>query len=182
MQDAIQAIEQAFQKAEQVFGRKFERAGIRFDIRGDSGKAGTAQVMPCRTIRLNPRLYRQNPSHIVNDTCPHEVAHLVAFDLYGREGWGHGPRWKNVMRALGQKPERCHNLVTTSLYSKPIYECGNCKKQVVASRAVHNRIKNNLCRLRNCKCGGNYSFVGSGHELLKQNKLTCRELPENCQK
>jgi SprT protein len=176
-QPILDAIENAFIKAEQAFGRKFERCSIRMDIQANSGRAGTASIAPRRLIRINPTIYRNHPQHVVNETCPHEVAHLVAFDLYGRSGWGHGRGWKNVMRAIGQKPERCHNLLVQKDLNKPIYECSRCKKQAIVGPTAHRRVQGGLARLRACSCGGNYSFLDRAHVLLKNKQLTCRELP-----
>jgi len=178
-QQVSERIEAAFQKAESVYGQKFARCKVRCDIMANARKAGSAQVHPERLIRINPRLFRQNPSHILDITCPHEVAHIVAFDLYGSEGWGHGPKWKSVMRSIGLAPDRCHSLVTPSSLSKPVYECQKCKKQAIVPPKTHFRIKNKLATLRNCRCGGNYTHLGRVSELVKNKSLTCRELPEN---
>lgn len=178
-QQIAERIETAFQKAESVYGRKFQRCKIKCDIKANANKAGTAQVLPERLIRINPRLFRQNPTHILETTCPHEVAHIVAFDLYGREGWGHGPKWKSVMRNIGLAPDRCHNLVTPSLISKQIYECSRCQKQAAVSPKIHNRVQNKLASFNSCRCGGSFGYLGRASELIKNKTLTCRELPEN---
>lgn len=40
------------------------------------------------------------------DTVFHEVAHLVAFHEVGAKGWGHGSKWRRVMRRIGASPKR----------------------------------------------------------------------------
>lgn len=173
-------IEAAFVKAEQVYGRKFDRCKVSLDIKSGSSKAGEARVLPFRQIRINRGLLNQNPSHVLGVTCPHEVAHIVAFDLYGKEGWGHGPRWKSVMTSIGLKPDRCHTLVTRSITNKPVYECSGCKKQSILSRATHHKVEFKGTILRKCRhCGGDFVHVGKARDLIKNNQLTCRELPEN---
>lgn len=178
--EAKERIERAFLKAEQVYGRPFNRAKVAFDLKYGSSKAGTAQALPFRLIRINQQLLRQNPSHLLDVTCPHEVAHLVAFDLYGREGWGHGPRWKSVMTNIGLPPKRCHNLVTNSNLGKAVYECCGCKEQFISTNATHAKVKSGKLAFRPCKkCRGQFTFKGSVRELIKNKSLTCRELPDS---
>lgn len=177
--EAQERIERAFIKAEQVYGRPFSRAKVTFDIKWGTSKAGIAQILPIRQIKINRQLLTQNPTHILDVTCPHEVAHLVAFDLYGREGWGHGPRWKSVMSNIGLAPKRCHQLVTKVCLTKPVYECERCKEQFVASKKVHAKITMKQLMFKPCKkCRNNYVFKGTVRELLINKTLTCREMPD----
>lgn len=39
----------------------------------------------------------------------HELAHAICNWLHGDDADVHGPKWKEVMRQLGQPPERCHS-------------------------------------------------------------------------
>jgi predicted SprT family Zn-dependent metalloprotease len=64
-----------------------------------------------RIIDLSPLLFSENVGEFENVIIPHEVAHQVAFDVYGDTG--HGPDWKSVMVAYGLPPNRCHNLVSS---------------------------------------------------------------------
>jgi SprT protein len=78
----------------------------------------------------------------LNRTCPHEVAHLVTFQVFGERG--HGPKWKQVMQALNvQDDSRCHSYDTSSVartytVRRWHYNCA-CKTHTV-STTVHNRI------------------------------------------
>lgn len=173
-----QAIEAAFLKAEAAFGRKFDRARVSTDIRSGSNRAGDACIRT-RTIRINREIYRRNPTHVLSETCPHEVAHLIAVDLYGIGAWNHGPHWKHVMRKLGKDPSRCHNLITQSFLKRPIYQCNCCNKQIEVSPATHGRLIQGKSILKPCKCRGKFSYAGRGYELLRENKVTCRTAIEN---
>lgn len=97
--------------ARQVFGRDFEAPKVTFDLRGKT--AGAANYA-ANHIRLNDVLLRENQETFINRTVPHEVAHLLAFALYGSRISAHGPEWKNVMRRLGETPSRCHTYDTTN--------------------------------------------------------------------
>lgn len=67
-----------------------------------------------RFIRINfemMTLSKTNWDHILNDTIPHEVAHMVEHMLYGK--MSHSPQWVKICKALGGNGKRCHNLMTT---------------------------------------------------------------------
>ncbi len=79
-------------------------------------RAGTANYTR-HSIKLNKRLLDANPHHI-EQTFAHELAHLVAFELYGSQAIGHGVLWARVMNMFGYQPRRCHSLDVTGLQSK----------------------------------------------------------------
>lgn len=172
-----QAIEAAFQKAEAAFGRKFDRAKVSTQMRSGADRAGDACIRT-RTIRINREIYARNPSHVLNETCPHEVAHIVAVDLYGMQAWNHGRYWQHVMRKLGKDPKRCHNLVTQSFLRRPIYQCNCCNKQIEVSPATHGRLIRGKSVLKSCKCRGKFNYAGRGYELLRKGAVTCRQAVE----
>lgn len=70
-------------------------------------------------IDLNTKLLLKHPEEL-EPTFAHELAHLVAPLLYGREGLGHQLGWKNVMIAFGYPPERTHNLDVIRHTHKPV--------------------------------------------------------------
>ena len=64
------------------------------------------------SIKLSTELFREHTDHFIADTIPHEVAHLVDYIVF--KEWGHGPSWKQVMRAYGLEPARCHNMTNSA--------------------------------------------------------------------
>jgi predicted SprT family Zn-dependent metalloprotease len=50
----------------------------------------------------------------ITNTILHELAHAFSFHLYGRDGRGHGPKWKSIAKQIGCSGERC-----TSDYEQP---------------------------------------------------------------
>jgi SprT protein len=85
-------------------------------------------------IHLNHRLFLQNKQDFFSQTIPHEVAHLVAFRVFGESAMGHGPEWKSVMRVFGVAPERCHNYDVSSVkrmrtITRFLFTC-NCSGKV----------------------------------------------------
>ena len=79
---------------------------------------------------------------MLNQTLPHEIAHIISYLIYGRCGIGHNHHWRNVMRVLNVVPRRCHAYslvnVKTRTRGKYNYNC-KCKTHVVGS-TIHNRI------------------------------------------
>lgn len=82
-----------------------------FDLRG---RAAGQTVFARRTrrchIRLNARLLAEHPRQMLEETVPHEVAHVVVFRIYGRSVRPHGPEWRALMQAFGVEATACHTL------------------------------------------------------------------------
>ncbi len=96
---------------------------------------------------------------MIENTVPHEVAHIVSVFVYGAEhGKGHKSCWKHVMRLMGiSNPERCHNYSMDGVKTRGRtvqrfhYTC-NCGGLDV-STTIHNRIQtlHRIYRCRKCK-------------------------------
>jgi SprT protein len=67
-------------------------------------------------IRINPVLLNENVDYCINQTVPHEIAHLVAYMVFGRVR-PHGIHWEAVMRTFGKPAKRCHQLSTDTIQS-----------------------------------------------------------------
>jgi len=117
---------------------------VRFDKRGTT--AGTAHYEMLE-LNFNARLLVDNWDEFMDQTIPHEVAHLLKSHMYGR-GRGsflasHGTAWKKVMRALGVEPDRCHAMDVSKVQmpkAKHIYTCDKCQKELVISSVRHNKM------------------------------------------
>ena len=71
--------------------------------------AGRAVYGP-NEVRLNLVYAITQGRDMLEDTLPHEIAHIMAYQLFGREVAGHGKEWKECYRMLtkGKDPTRCH--------------------------------------------------------------------------
>lgn len=154
-------------KAEELWGDKFEdgiapESTVTFDLKG--GRAGTAQYSRSgdHKLRFNRKILMENSEEFLNDTVPHEFAHLVTYALYGtdRDHKGrrkikpHGDEWKRVMRLLGYKPSRCHNFKVEkarTVRRKYEYSCGCQVHKLTAVR--HNKIKSGRSHYLCNRCG-----------------------------
>ncbi len=65
-------------------------------------------------IKLNSILLMENLEEMINDTVPHEVAHLAVHAVYPNRRVVHGPEWATMMILFGLEPTRCHNYDTTN--------------------------------------------------------------------
>jgi hypothetical protein len=86
----------------------FDNVGIRFDLKG------RAAGMACRRanayyMRFNAdMLTRDAFDHVLNNTVPHEIAHIVCM-MNPKLGRNHDAGWTRVCRLLGGNGERCHS-------------------------------------------------------------------------
>lgn len=106
-QQIIDKCKEVFAKATELYGLDMGRVGIRFDLRG------RAAGMACRRgaqyyMRFNrDMLTREAFDHVLNDTVPHEIAHIVCF-MNPALGSNHNSGWERVCVALGGNGARCH--------------------------------------------------------------------------
>lgn len=128
LQDRItQKLKDCIQILEAKYNRSFKMPIVKYDLRGRV--AGTAysiknEIQINAGLLLDPRYTEEQ----INNTVPHELAHLVTYVLYPETmtrqyyAWGkrtkaqpHGPRWQEVMWAMGVVPTRTHNMDTTNV-------------------------------------------------------------------
>lgn len=115
-------VEACYQQAETFFKRTFKRPVVSLELRGQ--KAGVAHLHENK-LRFNAQLYRQNSEDFLRQTVAHEVAHLVAHQLFGGRIQPHGQEWQMIMRGVYElQPLRCHNYeVKRRPLTRYIYRC-----------------------------------------------------------
>lgn len=126
---------------------------IRHDLRGMA--AGTAHPQT-GLLRFNAVLAAENWGDFLAHTVAHEVAHLVAWWNWGRDGLGHGTRWRQVMQLFGSPARRCHRYDTRNSRVRSqrrwSYRCA-CGEAHLLSTTRHRRVLSGqaeyLCR----RCG-----------------------------
>lgn len=115
-------VESCYQQAEAFFKQRFVRAEVSFKLRGQ--QAGVAHLTENK-LRFNPQLYRENREDFLKQTVAHEVAHLIAHQLFGLKIQAHGEEWQLIMRGVYElPPNRCHSYdVKRRKVSRFIYRC-----------------------------------------------------------
>jgi SprT protein len=144
-----QAVETAVRRAEKrartFYGLDLPAAAIDFSLRGRC--AGQARIEPSgqTCLRINCQLLIENRDDFLNNTIPHEVAHLVVNWPYRNRRLRprpHGPEWQAVMKdCFGLKPVRCHNYQTTParVVHRPFLYACSCREHRLTS-IIHKRI------------------------------------------
>lgn len=146
---AFDEVHACLARAGRHYSRAFWVTEILFNLVGRSaGQFQCSRDLAVQRIRLNRILLDANPQEMLSTTIPHEVAHLVACQLYG-PGVGHGARWKKIMvDCFNLPPDRCHSMDTSQSSARPyVYRCP-CKTFSISVR-VHKRIERGEGRI--CK-------------------------------
>lgn len=114
------------------------------NLRTTAGKAHLQK----NKVEFSIPLMRGNPESF-DEIIGHEVAHLIAWNLYKDKG--HGIYWKLVMIGMGLRPDRCHKFETVkNNVGKLAVACG-CPNGCLVSRCIRHRIsQGKLYRCRKC--------------------------------
>lgn len=88
-------------------GERLPSVDVRFDLRGRvAGQAG--RRLSQYYMRFNrDMMLNESWDHMLNDTVPHELAHIICF-ANGTDR-AHGPAWRATCVALGGSGDRCHS-------------------------------------------------------------------------
>jgi len=137
--------EDCFILAECFFDRPFKRPSYLFNQRGRS--AGTAHLQR-NIIKFNPILFAQNREIFIDQVVAHEVAHLIAYQQYGKVR-PHGKEWQHIMHnAFNCPATTTHSLDIKDVIGKQFsYQCLCSTHQLSIRR--HNKVLKGakyLCR------------------------------------
>jgi len=107
----LDEIEKAFLVAEAHYGRSIDRVPVTFSKRmtHTAGLAFVTRACKGKEIRLSASLLASEGQAFITRTPGHEAAHIIAVELFGKEGRGHGIRWREVMKVIGIEDKRCHS-------------------------------------------------------------------------
>jgi SprT protein len=149
-------ISDCINKLEEKFGTKLRFPTIGFDIRGQV--AGYAYWSKNK-IRLNLKAFELEPEDMIENTVPHELAHLYARRHFGHRIKPHGNEWKTVMRALGIEAKRCHSYALPMARSHKKYSvhCEKCNFGFELTKIRINKMRKGT-NYRHRKCGGKLVF------------------------
>lgn len=151
-------VEACYALAEQFFKRRFPRPEVNLKLRGQ--KAGVAHLQQ-NLLRFNEQLYRENTEHFLRQTVAHEVAHLVAHQMFGARIQPHGEEWQLIMRGVYElPPDRCHTYaIRRRVGTRYVYRC-SCADQDFAftpqRHALVAKGRRYYCR----RCKTTLSFTG----------------------
>lgn len=107
-QQILDKCKEVFALATRLYGVDMSNVSVHFDLKG------RAAGMACRRasgmyMRFNrDMLTRDAFDHVLNNTVPHEIAHIVCF-MNSSLGRGHDGGWARVCAQLGGNATRCHS-------------------------------------------------------------------------
>ena len=142
-------IETCYQHAECRLNRTFPRPHINFKQRGRAAGSARLQI---NELRFNPVLLQENQQHFITHTVPHEVAHLLVYQLYGRTK-PHGKEWQQIMNQIFDLTAKTtHQYDVSNVKGKTFTYACQCTDHQLTIRRHNKIIRDNIkyiCRL--CK-------------------------------
>lgn len=153
-QAVLDKCKEVVERAKALYGMDLSQVQISFNLRGKSaGKAGgRGWRLPSSAyyVKFNhDMLTREAADHVINDTVPHEYAHVVCF-MDPSKGKDHDHGWARVCRALGGSGARTHK-------EEVVFGSGNTY-EYVTDRGVEVRLSEKHHKL--IQRGGRVNFRG----------------------
>lgn len=148
--DVETRIRELFKVASRKAGRIINPVRLRCSLTGDT--AALAHGGKQGYINLNPRLLIQNKRAYFQDTIPHEVAHIVAWEIFGWRIADHGREWRTVMAWFGAEITVYHHYRDNSRHQVHQTYAYRCKcRTVQVSAATHREMeKGETFRCKSC--------------------------------
>lgn len=129
-------------KAATLVGKEMPDVQIRFDLRGRcAGIAGRkGGFNPVYYVRFNvDMMTNQSWDHLINDTVPHEIAHIVCF-VDGSDR-GHGSAWRRMCIALGGTGQTRHSEEVVYAKGQTYVYTTSTGHRVNVSQTIHRKIQ-----------------------------------------
>jgi predicted SprT family Zn-dependent metalloprotease len=143
LQERIQLVQARIQTLKTQWqtqmGQTLPDIQVRFDLRGRvagcAGSRGGRYFMRFNTDMM------QNAGwlHVLNNTVPHELAHVICF-VQGTDS-GHGSTWARTCRALGGNGERCHSEQVTYAKGQTYVYTTSTGRTIHLSSIKHGKIQ-----------------------------------------
>jgi predicted SprT family Zn-dependent metalloprotease len=147
--------------AQARYGVDLSGVQVRFDLRGRcagmAGYKGGLFGKRAYFLRFNRDMIHTDAfNHLINDTVPHEIAHLACF-MRPELGDNHDAGWKRICRELGGSGERCHQEQVVYANGKTFQYKTTAGRLVTVSEKIHRKIQ----------MGVSYTVKRGGGKLLK---------------
>lgn len=105
-----------YEKANAFFKREFPTCKVQYGVTGTY--AGWANYTK-NLVKLNSEFLLRQFRDMIDDTVPHEIAHLITRQVFGKNVKSHGKEWRTVMMAVfGIEAKRCHSYKTRNVLNQ----------------------------------------------------------------
>ncbi|QUM83745.1 MULTISPECIES: SprT family zinc-dependent metalloprotease [unclassified Moritella] len=145
----LDKIETCYQQAELKLNKTFPRPSINFKQRGKAAGSARLQI---NELRFNSILLQENQQHFIAHTVPHEVAHLLVYQIYGRTK-PHGKEWQQIMNQIFDLAAKTtHQYDVSTVKGKTFTYACHCTEHLLTIRR-HNKIVRDSVKYicRSCK-------------------------------
>ena len=144
-------VAELLRQANELYGIRMPRIDVRCDLRGKCAGMAGYRVWGQFYVRFNIDMIGNDSwEHIIRETVPHEVAHIVCF--FRKVDDGHGRAWQATCRALGGTGKRYHDQPVTYAKGRTYYYRTTVGSIVALSAIRHRRVQQ----------GGVYVFHDGG--------------------
>jgi len=146
MQQIKDATQACIAKAEQMYGIDLSQVRVTFDLKGAAmGMARWKINRMSRTVshlqlRFNLRMCAEDMHDAINDTVPHEVAHIVNA-VAPHTGANHNAGWRNVCLQLGGTGKTYHNQEVIYAKGKTYAYTASCGQVINLSEQRHKKVQ-----------------------------------------
>ena len=145
--------EKYFSLATDFFNHPFIRPNYLFNQRGRI--AGSAHLQR-NMIKFNVVLFLNNQQEFIENVVPHEVAHLIAFQLYGRVK-PHGKEWQTIMETVfNVEASTTHSFDVDDVTGKKFHYRCDCREHELTVRRHNKILKGARYLCKNCRGALNY--------------------------
>lgn len=147
-QAILQQVKDCIAKASLYFNQTFTLPDVSFK---QGGKIAGSARLQSNSLRFNPVLLADNVATFLSDVVPHEVSHLLTYQLYGRVK-PHGREWQSIMiKVFNCRPSAYHKMDVSKVDGKKFsYKC-LCGPVELSIRR-HNKVIKNKQQYRCLKC------------------------------
>lgn len=117
-----------------------------------AGKTGGSAHLQRNHINFNPHFIDDNYDHYMTHVIPHEVAHIVCYQLFGRVK-PHGKEWQSMMtKVFNAEPHVTHSMTSERAVSRTFtYQC-DCGPVELSVRR-HNKVERGQQEYQCRTCG-----------------------------
>lgn len=147
-QQVTQAVDNCMALAAKHLNRSFTAPLVKFNQRGKIAGSARLQI---NELRFNPVLLRDNVEQFINDVVPHEICHLLAYQLFGKVK-PHGKEWQALMSEIYTlKPKAYHAMDVSKVAGEKFHYTCLCGPVELSIRR-HNKIVRKEQQYRCIKC------------------------------